>query len=88
MSRTRSGQRTLTAVVNYIGCSRVADNLESKYLSTYLAASVNNFTAADGKISGWTKKAGKGAGNVAFVSFHNAGHMVSLAMAGPSKADA
>lgn len=65
-------------MVNYIGCSRVVDNLESKYLSAYKAATVSNFTGSDGKVAGWTKKAGKGAGNVAFVAFNNAGHMVSV----------
>lgn len=64
-------------VVNSIGCARVLDNLESKYASTYEHASVQNFTDVNGRVAGWTKSAGKGAGNVAFVSFHNAGHMVS-----------
>jgi cathepsin A (carboxypeptidase C) len=64
-------------VVNFIGCSRVVDNLQTKYLADYQAATVSNFTGSDGKVAGWTKKAGKGAGNVAFVAFNNAGHMVS-----------
>jgi cathepsin A (carboxypeptidase C) len=38
---------------------------------------VRNFTDVNGRVAGWTKSAGKGAGNVAFVSFHHAGHMVS-----------
>ena len=68
-------------VVNFIGCSRVADKLESKFQADYLIAPVHNFTGSDGKVAGWTKSAGKGAGNVAFVAFDNAGHMVRLCAA-------
>lgn len=64
-------------VVNFIGCSRVVDKLETSYSKSYAAAPTHNFTASDGTVSGWTKSAGKGAGNVAFVAFANAGHMVS-----------
>ncbi|KAI9636529.1 Alpha/Beta hydrolase protein [Dioszegia hungarica] len=63
-------------LVNFIGCSRVLDTLVTSYQNAYLAAPTHNFTASDGKVSGWTKKAGDGAGNVAFVAFANAGHMV------------
>ena len=51
--------------------------LETNYLKEFTAAKVNNFTSSDGVVTGMTKSAGKGAGNVAFVSFHEAGHMVS-----------
>lgn len=79
VSQTASPYRIeLISVVNYIGCARVVDNLESKYASTYEHASVKNFTDVKGRVTGWTKSAGKGAGNIAFVSFHNAGHMVSF----------
>lgn len=64
-------------VVNFIGCARVVDALETSYSKEYAHASVHNFTASDGSLSGWTKSAGKGAGNLAFVAFANAGHMVS-----------
>lgn len=66
-------------VVNYIGCASVLDNLQTSYLASYLAAPFVNFTSPDGEVSGYTKSAskdGKGSGNVAFVAFHNAGHMV------------
>ena len=65
------------SVVNYIGCSRVVDNLQMRYTADYASANVLNFTDLNGDVVGWTKKAGKGAGNVAFVAFENAGHMVS-----------
>ena len=69
-------KRILNSVVNFIGCSRVPSAIESKYASSYDAASVHNFTSSEGEVTGWTKSVGKGAGNLAFVSFHNAGHMV------------
>lgn len=68
------------AVVNAIGCERVLDNLPTSFSSAFAKAEVNNFTSSDGEVAGWTKSAGKGAGNVAFVSFRNAGHMVRLAL--------
>jgi cathepsin A (carboxypeptidase C) len=64
-------------VVNYIGCSQVLDNLVTTYSTEYASAQVKNFTSSTGEVAGWTKSAGKGAGNVAFVGFYNAGHMVS-----------
>nr|ODN88617.1 cathepsin A (carboxypeptidase C) [Cryptococcus depauperatus CBS 7841] len=67
-------------IVNYLGCASVLDNLQTSYLSSYLSASVQNFTAPNGKTIGYTKSAGgkkgKTAGNVAYVAFANAGHMV------------
>jgi cathepsin A (carboxypeptidase C) len=63
-------------VVNYIGCSQVLDNLATTYSTEYATAQVKNFTTDGGDVSGWTKSAGKGAGNVAYVAFYNAGHMV------------
>ncbi|XAO25236.1 hypothetical protein I312_104051 [Cryptococcus bacillisporus CA1280] len=66
-------------LVNYIGCASVLDNLQTGYLASYLAAPVVNFTSPDGEVFGYTKSAskdGKGSGNVAFVAFHDAGHMV------------
>ena len=48
-----------------------------RYTTDYVSAKVHNFTDLNGDVVGWTKKAGKGAGNVAFVAFENAGHMVS-----------
>ncbi|WWC64204.1 uncharacterized protein I303_106812 [Kwoniella dejecticola CBS 10117] len=69
-----SGQADM--LVNAIGCSRVVDNLETKYSATYAKASKKKFVNSDDKVSGWTKAAGKGAGNLAFVAFANAGHMV------------
>lgn len=71
--------RIHASVVNYIGCASVLDNLQTGYLASYLAAPVVNFTSPDGEVFGYTKSAskdGKGSGNVAFVAFHNAGHMV------------
>ena len=65
-------------VVNEVGCSRVVDSLPTTFSATYAAATKNNFTDSDGNVAGWTKSAGKGAGNVAFVSFVNAGHMVRI----------
>ena len=65
------------SMCNFIGCSRVVDNLQSRYTAEYGSAKVHNFTDSDGEVVGWTKSAGKGAGNVAFVAFTNAGHMVS-----------
>ncbi len=65
-------------MVNEVGCSRVVDNLPSTFSTTYSTADKKNFTDSDGNVAGWTKAAGKGAGNVAFVSFANAGHMVGL----------
>ncbi|ORX38931.1 Alpha/Beta hydrolase protein [Kockovaella imperatae] len=64
------------AIVNYIGCSRVVDNLQMRYAADYAAAKVHNFTDINGDVVGWTKQAGKGAGNITFVAFENAGHMV------------
>ncbi|GFZ51462.1 carboxypeptidase C [Saitozyma sp. JCM 24511] len=63
-------------LVNYIGCSQVLDNLATTYSTEYATAQVKNFTTDGGDVSGWTKSAGKGAGNVAYVAFYNAGHMV------------
>ncbi|EIW66926.1 cathepsin A (carboxypeptidase C) [Tremella mesenterica] len=63
-------------LVNSIGCESVLANLETSYAAAYNSAKVNNFTDSDGEVVGWTKAAGDGSGNVAFVSFHNAGHMV------------
>jgi cathepsin A (carboxypeptidase C) len=62
-----------------MGCASVADNLQTRYTADYAKAHVTNFTDSNGDIAGWTKSTGKGAGNVAFVSFHNAGHMVRIA---------
>ncbi|KAK6904545.1 hypothetical protein I203_105360 [Kwoniella mangroviensis CBS 8507] len=63
-------------LVNAIGCSRVVDNLETKYSSAYAKAHKKVFVDAKNVTAGWTKSAGEGAGNLAFVSFRNAGHMV------------
>lgn len=64
------------AIVNFIGCSRVLDVLPTDYSAAYASASLTNFTDDEGAVVGYTKSAGKGAGNVAWVSFFNAGHMV------------
>lgn len=66
------------AVVNYIGCAQVLDNLETSYSEKYASAAIKNFTDPSGDVVGWTKSAGKGAGNIAYVAFTNAGHMVRL----------
>ncbi|WWC91365.1 uncharacterized protein L201_006308 [Kwoniella dendrophila CBS 6074] len=63
-------------LVNAIGCSRVADNLETKYSKLYAKAEKKVFFDSNNATAGWTKSAGKGAGNLAFVGFRNAGHMV------------
>ncbi|KAL7421430.1 hypothetical protein Q5752_004316 [Cryptotrichosporon argae] len=63
-------------IVNYMGCAQVLDRLETSYLEEYTNANLTHFKSSNGTVAGWTKSAGKGAGNVAFVSFHNAGHMV------------
>ncbi|OCF31325.1 cathepsin A (carboxypeptidase C) [Kwoniella heveanensis BCC8398] len=63
-------------LVNAIGCARVVDNLETSHSSEYAKADKKKFKTSEGDVAGWTKSAGKGAGNVAFVGFRNAGHMV------------
>ena len=66
-------------LVNSIGCESVLANLPTSYQKEYNKAKVHDFVDKKGKTVGWTKAsgAGKDSGNVAFVSFHNAGHMVS-----------
>jgi len=63
-------------IINAWGTQQTLEALETSYQSAYLASPRQNFTDTDGKVVGWTQAAGKGAGNVAFVSFRNAGHMV------------
>ncbi|WVR09210.1 hypothetical protein IAU60_006272 [Kwoniella sp. DSM 27419] len=63
-------------LVNAIGCARVVDGLETSYAKEYAKADKKKFKDSDGEVAGWTKSAGKGAGNIAFVGFRNAGHMV------------
>ncbi|KAK4685115.1 cathepsin A (carboxypeptidase C), partial [Tremellales sp. Uapishka_1] len=63
-------------MVNSIGCLRVLDNLPTEYSLEFAQAKDEKFKSHNGTVAGWTKSAGKGAGNVAFVSFRNAGHMV------------
>jgi cathepsin A (carboxypeptidase C) len=65
-------------ICNRIGNLKWLSALETDYLSEFTSARVNNFTSSDGHVTGFTKSAGKGSGNVAFVSFHEAGHMVRL----------
>jgi cathepsin A (carboxypeptidase C) len=72
----RSSLVLIGPVVNFIGCSRMVENLATSYSVDYAKAPVNNFTSSTGEVAGWTKATGEGAGNVAFVSFRNAGHMV------------
>lgn len=62
---------------NWIGNLQWLSVLETNYLKDFTSAKINNFTSSDGVVTGMTKSAGKGSGNVAFVSFHEAGHMVS-----------
>ncbi|ODN74761.1 hypothetical protein L202_07082 [Cryptococcus amylolentus CBS 6039] len=64
-------------LVNFIGCAAVLDNLPSTYQAAYLSSPIANFTSPSGDVFGYTKSSGgKGSGNVAFVAFANAGHMV------------
>ena len=63
-------------MVNEVGCSRVVENLPTIFSATYATAAKKNFTDSEGNVAGWTKAAGRGAGNVAFVSFAHAGHML------------
>lgn len=52
-------------------------NLETTYNKAYNGAKVHNFTDAEGSLVGWAKETQDDKGRVSFVSFHNAGHMVS-----------
>nr|XP_031862251.1 uncharacterized protein CI109_002216 [Kwoniella shandongensis]KAA5529323.1 hypothetical protein CI109_002216 [Kwoniella shandongensis] len=65
-------------VVNFLGVARVLDDLaeSTKFAADYKKAAKKEFFDHKGKAVGETKKAGKGAGNLAFTSFKNAGHMV------------
>ncbi|KAK8843460.1 hypothetical protein IAR55_007117 [Kwoniella newhampshirensis] len=65
-------------MVNTIGVSRVLDQLasSSSYAAEYNRAEKKDFYDVKGEVVGSTKKVGKGAGNLAFTSFKNAGHMV------------
>lgn len=72
-----SRRRLMNTVVNFIGCQRVLENLQTSYSGQYMKAVMSNFTDDNGDVAGFTKSVGKGAGNVAYVSFMNAGHMVS-----------
>jgi hypothetical protein len=63
-------------VINAWGTQQTLEALETSYQAAYLSSPRTNFTDTEGKVVGWTQAAGKGAGNVAFVSFRNAGHMV------------
>lgn len=80
--KTEKKKRILTpkTVVNSIGVSRVMDNLPTSYSNDYLKAKTEKFKSDNGTVAGWVKSAGKGAGNVAMVSFKNAGHMVCFSI--------
>jgi cathepsin A (carboxypeptidase C) len=69
-----------TLVINAWGTQQTLEHLQTTYQAAYLSSPRQNFTDTDGKVVGWTQSAGKGAGNVAFVSFRNAGHMVRLSL--------
>jgi cathepsin A (carboxypeptidase C) len=64
-------------VVNSIGVEKVMANLPTTYTAAYNTAKVNNFTDSEGSLVGWVKETSDNKGRVSFVSFHNAGHMVS-----------
>ena len=56
------------------------DELPTSFSAPYAKSKVANFTDSEGNVAGWTKSAGNGAGNIAFVAFSNAGHMVRLTL--------
>ncbi|ORY29146.1 carboxypeptidase C [Naematelia encephala] len=59
-------------LVNFLGCEAVLDNLKTSYSGAFAKASKKDFVTTEGDVAGWTRDAG----NVAFVAFHDAGHMV------------
>jgi hypothetical protein len=52
-------------------------NLPTMYTAAYNDAKKHNFTDSEGSLVGWVKETSDHKGRVSFVSFHNAGHMVS-----------
>jgi carboxypeptidase C (cathepsin A) len=53
-------------------------NLPTMYTTAYNDAKIHNFTDSEGGHVGWFKETQDHKGRVSFVSFHNAGHMVSF----------
>lgn len=64
------------AMVNWYGSRAWVEKLDSVYGDEYRKESTADWTGADGKKAGTVRKAGKGFGNISFVSVDRAGHMV------------
>lgn len=62
-------------MVNWYGSQRYLQKLDSVYADEYREASAQDWKVG-GKKAGTVQKAGKGFGNVAFVTIDAAGHMV------------